>query len=244
MIGRNKREAADLREPDHWAGDLFGEAHLAASAPRPPSIPGRKLLPGITISSVAAAAAAWFSDHYGMPIILMGLLLGLALQFVSLDPRTEAGLEFISRRCLRWGIVLLGFQVTLAQIGGLGFVPFAALIVVMAAAGLAAFVGARMAGQGPAVGMLAGGATAICGASAALALYGVIGRERVSQAQFTLTLVVISVASALAMTIYPELAQLAHMNARQAGFLTGAAIHDVAQSIGGGYAVSNAAGAA
>ena len=46
------------------------------------------------------------------------------------------------------------------------------------------------------------------------------------------------------MTIYPELARVAHFDARQAGFLTGAAIHDVAQSIGGGYAVSNAAGAA
>jgi uncharacterized membrane protein YadS len=72
----------------------------------------------------------------------------------------------------------------------------------------------------------------------------VIGKERINQAQFTLTLVIISIASALAMTIYPVLAEAAHFNARQAGFLTGAAIHDVAQSIGGGYAISNAAGAA
>lgn len=240
---KDRPGAAPSSEPPAWAGDLFGEIGLAAGTPEPPK-PRGHLLPGIAICGVASAAAAWFSDHYGMPIILMGLLIGLALQFVSADPRTEAGLDFISRRCLRWGIVLLGFQVTLAQIGGLGVVPFAALLVVMAAAVLAAIVGARLAGQHVAMGVLAGGATAICGASAALALYGVIGRERVSQAQFTLTLVVVSMASALAMVIYPELAQLAHFDARQAGFLTGAAIHDVAQSIGGGYAVSNAAGAA
>ncbi|WDF75172.1 YeiH family protein [Novosphingobium sp. KACC 22771] len=226
-----------------WAGDLFGETHLAP-APAAPPAKWRKLMPGIAISAIVSAAGAWFSDHYGMPIILMGLILGLAMQFVSADPRTAPGLEFVGRTCLRWGIVLLGFQVTLSEIGALGLGPFAALLVVMSAAIVAALLGARLAGQGLAIGILAGGATAICGASAALALYGVVGRERVSQAQFTLTLVVVSVASALAMTIYPELARLAHFDARQAGFLTGAAIHDVAQSIGGGYAVSNAAGAA
>ncbi|MDE1917044.1 MAG: putative sulfate exporter family transporter [Sphingomonadales bacterium] len=226
-----------------WAGDLFGETHLAANQPAPRA-KWRQLLPGVAISAIVSAAAAWFSDHYGMPIILMGLILGLAMQFVSTDPHTGKGLEFVGRSCLRWGIILLGFQVTLAQIGALGLGPFAALLVVMVAAIGSALFGARLARQNLAIGILAGGATAICGASAALALYGVIGRERVSQAQFTLTLVVISIASALAMTVYPELARLAHFNARQAGFVTGAAIHDVAQSIGGGYAVSNAAGAA
>jgi uncharacterized integral membrane protein (TIGR00698 family) len=226
-----------------WAGDLFGETHLASNAAAPPA-QCRQLVPGMATCAIVSASAAWFSDHYGMPIILMGLILGLAMQFVSADPRAGPGLEFVGRACLRWGIVLLGFQVTLAQIGALGLGPFAALLVVMGAAIAAALVGARLAGQNLAIGILAGGATAICGASAALALYGVIGRERVSQAQFTLTLVVVSIASALAMTVYPELARVAHFDARQAGFLTGAAIHDVAQSIGGGYAVSNAAGAA
>ena len=233
----------DSDAPD-WAGDLFGEVHIASTAPPPRQASWSQLLPGVTICAVASAAAAWFSDHYGMPIILMGLILGLALQFVSADPRSAAGLDFVGRRCLRLGIVVLGLQVTITQIGALGLVPFGALLAVMAAAAAAAVLGARLSGQSVAVGILAGGATAICGASAALALYGVIGRSRVNQAQFTLTLVVISLASALAMTIYPVLAEAAHFNARQAGFLTGAAIHDVAQSIGGGYAVSNAAGAA
>ena len=233
----------DSDAPD-WAGDLFGEVHIAGTASSPRKAAWSQLLPGVTICAVASAAAAWFSDHYGMPIILMGLILGLALQFVSADQRSTLGLDFVARRCLRLGIVVLGLQVTVTQIGALGLVPFGALLVVMAAAAGAAALGARLSGQNMAVGILAGGATAICGASAALALYGVIGRNRVNQAQFTLTLVVISLASALAMTIYPVLAEAAHFNARQAGFLTGAAIHDVAQSIGGGYAVSNSAGAA
>ncbi|WP_374531250.1 YeiH family protein, partial [Novosphingobium sp.] len=97
-------------------------------------------------------------------------------------------------------------------------------------------------GQSSYAGILAGGATAICGASAALALYGVIGKNRVSQAQFALTLVGISLASAMAMSVYPALAAELSLNDREAGFLIGASIHDVAQAIGGGYAFSDAAG--
>ena len=222
-------------------GDLFGEMHLAEGARSPAKRP--PMFPGLALCGVAAAAAAWLSDHYGFPIILLGLLVGLALNFVSQDPRTHAGLDFASRTCLRWGIVVLGLQVTFAQIGAVGVLPFLALGVIMAVTLGAGLLGARLAGQSHYAGTLAGGSTAICGASAALALYGVIGKERLSQAQFALTLVGVSLASALAMTVYPVIATQLQLSDAQAGFLIGASIHDVAQAIGGGYAVSDAAGA-
>ncbi len=221
-------------------GDLFGELHLAETAPTPAERP--PLFPGLALCGVASAAAAWLSDHYGFPIILLGLLVGLALNFVSHEERTHAGLDFASRTCLRWGIVVLGLQVTFAQIGAVGIAPFAALGVVMAVTFAAGLVGARLGGQSRFAGILAGGATAICGASAALALYGVIGKERLSQAQFALTLVGVSLASAFAMTVYPVLAAQLNLTDNQAGFLIGASIHDVAQAIGGGFAFSDAAG--
>src|SRR3546814_20241680 len=90
--------------------------------------------------------------------------------------------------------------------------------------------------------LLAGGATAIGGASAALALWSLIGDKRVDQARFTLTLVGITVASALAMTLYPVLAAQLGLTDAQAGFLIGASIHDVAQAIGGGFSFSQPAG--
>ncbi|WP_375195202.1 YeiH family protein [Sphingobium sp.] len=229
---------------DH-AGDLYGELFLVEQATEQPASRTaiwRRLWPGLAICGIASIAAAWLSEHYGAPIILMGLLIGLALNFVTSDARTHPGLDFASKTCLRWGIVVLGTQVTFAQIGELGPVPFLALLMVMAAAMAAALLIAHLTGQSMAVGVLAGGATAICGASAALALFGVLGSRRISQGQFALTLVVISVASALAMSFYPLLAATLHIDDRQAGFLIGASIHDVAQAIGGGYAYSDAAG--
>ncbi len=222
-------------------GDLFGELQLADSTPAPAK--RAPLFRGLAMCGVSAAAAAWLSDHYGFPIILLGLLVGLALNFVSQDERTHAGLDFASRTFLRWGIVVLGLQVTFVQIAMVGLAPFAALGVVMVVTLLAGLAGARLAGQSRFAGILAGGSTAICGASAALALYGVIGKERLSQAQFALTLVGVSLASALAMTVYPILAMQLGLSDAQAGFLIGASIHDVAQAIGGGFAFSDPAGA-
>jgi uncharacterized integral membrane protein (TIGR00698 family) len=220
-------------------GDLFGELHIAESGA---AAERNSLWPGLALCGVAAATAAWLSEHYGFPIMLLGLLVGLSLNFVTRDPRTHRGLDFAARFCLRAGIVMLGLQVSVAQIAALGAVPFAALLVVMAAAFLAGLAGARLVGQSGYCGVLAGGATAICGASAALALYGVIGKDRMSQAQFALTLVGVALASALAMSIYPVVAGELALTDRQAGFLIGASIHDVAQAIGGGYAFSDAAG--
>lgn len=232
---------------DSFAGDLFGEMMLANTAAAGAAPPERKPLsrfvPGLAICAIASAAAAWLAQNYGVPIILAGLLLGLALNFAAGDKRTHAGLDATSRHGLRAGIVLLGLQVTLMQIAAMGAVPFLGLALVMTAALVAALLAARATGQSPAVGLLAGGSTAICGASAALALYGAIGRERIGQAQFTLTLVILAAASAIALVTYPPLARMLDFSDAQAGFLVGASVHDVAQAIGAGFSVSDAAGA-
>lgn len=229
-----------------YAGDLFGEIYLSEKIDALDRPSFRKVfaekIPGLTACCTAAAAAAWLSDHYGVPIILMGLLIGLALNFISQSAVTHAGLDFASRTFLRFGIVALGLQVTFVQVQSLGYAPFVALLVIMAITIAAGLLGARLSGQSGYAGLLAGGATAICGASAALALYGVIGRDRISQAQFALTLVGISLASALAMSVYPALAGQLMLSDKQAGFLIGASIHDVAQAIGGGFAFSDTAG--
>ena len=91
-------------------GDLFGELHLA-ELERSSSGERDALWPGLALCGVAAATAGWLSEHYGFPIMLLGLLVGLSLGFVTRDPRTHPGLDFASRTCLRFGIVVLGLQV-------------------------------------------------------------------------------------------------------------------------------------
>ncbi len=230
----------DINTP--FVADLYGEILLSSGETPAKKRNAREYVPGLITVAIAAAAATWFSEHYKMPVILAGLLIGLAMNFVSAERKVHPGLDLCGTSFLRWGIVLLGTQVTLMQIGSLGFVSLFGLLSVMLLAITAGLLGARIGGQSHYAGWLAGGATAICGASAALAIYAIIGKERLSAAQFTLTLVVVSLCSAVAMTSYPILASYLNFSDRQAGFLMGAAIHDVAQSLGGGFSFSPEAG--
>jgi len=234
--------SASKPDPALFAGDLFGEFYHAEQDTSPKRVAWRELVRGIATSVIVAIAALWLAQQYGFPAILAGLLLGLALQFLSEQPSLAPGLDFVSKQFLRAGIVLLGLQVSLVQTVDLGLVAFAGLLAIMAAAFCAGLLGAKLAGQSRYAGVLAGGATAICGASAALALYAIVGKDRLDQARFTLTLVGITLASALALATYPAIATLLGLNDVQAGYLVGSSIHDVAQAIGGGYAVSDVAG--
>lgn len=218
------------------AADLYGDLEPA------PKVRAADYLPGLGVALAATLAAGYLSDHYGAPLTLMALLVGLALNFLSADRRLTAGLGFASRTLLRWGIVLVGARITFEQVWGLGPV---ALLAVAAILGLTLLVGiwaSRTLGFGAAFGALAGGAVAICGASAAMALATTLGERRVGQAQLTLVLVGITAFSVLAMFLYPILMHLIGFGDTQAGFVLGAAIHDVAQSLGAGYAFSNGAG--
>ncbi|WP_293883362.1 putative sulfate exporter family transporter [Sphingomonas sp.] len=218
--------------------DLYGDLLDTT----PPAVGIGAYLPGLAITIVTALAAAYLSEHYGAPLMLMGLLIGLAFNFANGDVRLRAGLGFASKTLLRWGIVLVGFQITFAQIASLGWVALGAIVLLVAIVTLSGTVAGRLVGRGAAFGTLAGGAVAICGASAALALASVLGEKRAGQAQLTLVLVAVSAASAVAMSLYPALAHTLHLTDRQAGFLMGASIHDVAQALGAGYSYSPEAG--
>lgn len=217
--------------------DLYGDI-----LPPPPPATWRDHLPGLIVVLAGTLSAGFLSDHYGVPVTLMALLIGLALNFLSIDSRLTPGLGFAAHSLLRWGIVLVGVRITFGQIVALGPVALGAVGVIVALTIGTGFLAARRGGLGANFGILAGGAVAICGASAAMALATTLGERRINQAQLTLVLVGISAMSAAAMMIYPLIAHAVHLNDLQAGFLLGASIHDVAQSLGAGYSYSKGAG--
>lgn len=222
--------------PQPMAADLYGDIEPS------PKATWRGYWPGLAIVAAGTLAAGFLSDHYGVPLTLMALLIGLALNFLSADPRLTPGLAFASRSLLRWGIVLVGVRITFGQIVALGPVALLCVLATVALTIGAGILAARRLGFDNAFGVLAGGAVAICGASAAMALATTLGEKRASQAHLTLVLVGISAMSATAMMLYPLIAHALHLSDLKAGFLMGAAIHDVAQSLGAGYSYSEGAG--
>ena len=170
--------------------------------------------------------------------MLFALLLGMALNFLTEAERGNPGIDFASKAVLRVGVALLGIRIGWGQVTALGWEPVA-LIVTMVVLTIAASVFlARLMKFNPLFGFLSGGATAICGASAALALSAALpDNDRKEQATL-FTVIGVSVFSTTAMIAYPIIAQMFGLNHHQAGIFIGATIHDVAQVVGAGYAIS------
>ncbi|MBR3194317.1 putative sulfate exporter family transporter, partial [Bosea sp. (in: a-proteobacteria)] len=103
------------------------------------------------------------------------------------------------------------------------------------------FVLARLLGRGPGVGALGGVATAVCGASAALATATVVPDYRNKAADTAFTVIAMNVLATVAMLAYPLLCVWLGLSQQQTGVMLGATIHDVAQVVGAGQAVSDEA---
>ena len=195
----------------------------------------RSILPGSALSAVIALAATFISTLHGGPQFLYALFFGIAFHYLSRDPATRPGVEFCARTVLRFGVGLLGARITAAQIAGLGWTTAAVVVVAVATTILCgAWLGRRL-GLTRAQSVLSGGAVAICGASAALAISAVLPRDRNGD-RFTLMVVVtVTVLSTIAMVVYPLIGRLLGLPPHLAGLFLGGTIHDVAQVVGAGY---------
>ena len=219
----------------------------------------RALFPGVLACAVVAAAATFLSEHYGAPVMLFALLLGMAMNFL-MEPGPHAaawppgeagsiregacrpGIEFTSKHVLRVGVALLGLRITAGQIVELGWQPVAIVVLSVGLTIAVSMLVARLMGFQTLFGLLSGGATAICGASAALALAAAMPNHPLKERATLFTVIGVSALSTLAMIVYPMLAQALGLDARLAGIFLGATIHDVAQVVGAGYSLSKEAG--
>lgn len=198
--------------------------------------------PGLMASAIVAIAATFLSQHYGAPVMLFALLLGIALNFLSEVRRFRAGLDVAAKLILRAGVALLGLRITLDQVVALGWKP---LLMVMVSVVLTIAVGivlARWMGFKAFFGLLTGGAVAICGASAALALSAAMPNHPLKERATLFTVIGVSTLSTFAMMLYPLIVHGLNFSEQDAGFFLGGTIHDVAQVVGAGYSISTATG--
>jgi uncharacterized integral membrane protein (TIGR00698 family) len=202
----------------------------------------RRNFPGVLLSGTIGAAAAFLGSHYGAPVMLFALLLGIAFNFLADDPACRPGIDLSSRFLLRLGVGLLGLRIGFEQIvevGVQGVTIIAFLVSLTIATG---FVASRLFGRQWRFALLTGGAVAICGASAALAIAAVIPHNDKTERDTLFTVIAVTTLSTVAMVAYPVLFDALSFSEAQTGFLIGATIHDVAQVVGAGYSVSETAG--
>ncbi|MBO6717337.1 MAG: putative sulfate exporter family transporter [Rhizobiaceae bacterium] len=201
-----------------------------------------RLLPGMATALLIAAAASFVADTYGGPVLLLALLIGIALNFLSEGQRVGPGIHFTSKTVLQIGVALLGLRIAIDDVLALGGQTVIILVAAMAITIAAGLLFARIFARSNAFGVLIGGATAICGASAALALSSVLPRSENKDRETIFAVVSVTTLSTIAMVFYPVVAKFVGFDDRLTGILLGATIHDVAQVVGAGYAVGAEAG--
>jgi uncharacterized integral membrane protein (TIGR00698 family) len=202
----------------------------------------RTLGPGFLVAAVIAVAAQSLSDHYGVPAMLMALLLGIAFHFLAEEGRCVPGIEFTAKQVLRLGVALLGMRISVGLLVDLGAATVLLVIGAVVATILFGLLGARLLGRGWRLALITGGSVAICGASAAMAIAAVLPKNEHSERNLLFTVMGVTVLSTIAMVIYPIVAQQLAFDDRESGIFLGGTIHDVAQVVGAGFSVSQEAG--
>ncbi|MET0633535.1 MAG: putative sulfate exporter family transporter [Xanthobacteraceae bacterium] len=206
----------------------------------------RSILPGVMLSSLVAvaavAAAPLVAVVFPIPAMVIALLIGIALNSVAERPLFQPGIVFCLKTVLRWAVALLGLRIALGEIAALGATTAILVILAMAATLVAGFALARAFAQNSAYGALAGAGTAICGASATLATSIVLPDYKGKEADVAFVVVAVNALSTLAMLLYPLICKSLGFDQQLTGVMFGATIHDVAQVVGAGYAVSETAG--
>src|SRR6185436_1374950 len=177
--------------------------------------------PGVLLCAVVATPSAFISDHRGGPTLLYALLLGMALNSVAAQGTAKPGIDFTARQVLRFGVALLGARITVDQIGGLGWYNGGVVVL-----GVLVTIGfgwalARALGLSRRIGILTGGATAICGASAAIAIATVLPHDERSERELIFTIAGVTAISTVAMILYPIIVTSVRLDPNQAGIFLG-----------------------
>jgi uncharacterized integral membrane protein (TIGR00698 family) len=198
--------------------------------------------PGVAMSALVAAigyVAAPFVAHVApIPNMVIALVVGIALNPIAARPAMQPGMAFCVRTILRWAVALLGLRVGLADIAALGPETAVLIVVSMLATLVSGFIFARWYGRGPGFGALVGVGTAVCGASATLAVSTVVPDYPGKQPDIAFVVVAVNALATLAMLVYPPLCILLGFDPQTTGVMLGGTIHDVAQVVGAGYVVS------
>lgn len=217
-----------------------------SAAFRPIAATVSEIAPGVAVSAavaiVAYLAAPLVARAFPIPGMVLALLLGMALNPVAARPATQPGMTFCVKKLLRWAVALLGVRVALADIAALGFATALLIVVSMAATLAAGLLLARWNGQRVEFGALTGAAVAVCGASAALATSTVVPNYPSKQADIVFVVVGVNALATVAMVLYPPLCVYLALDPLTSGVMLGGTIHDVAQVVGAGYAVSDTVG--
>lgn len=197
---------------------------------------------GISLCALLSIFAAIITQQTALPIMMLALFMGMSLSFTAQKDSIKPGIDFTSKTLLRLGVVFIGARIAFEDFGVLGITGIVLVIAATAFVISLSLLVAKILKLDKEQGILIGGATAICGASAALAISSVMPNSKTLEQNTLLAVLGVTTMGTIAMILSPFVVSMLGYNDHQAGVLVGGTIHDVAQVVGAGYSISPEAG--
>ena len=204
------------------------------------------MLHGILLITLFSCAAFYIGDmdfvkSLSFSPMIVGIILGM-LYATSLRnnlPKTWVpGIQFCSKRVLRFGIILYGFRLTFQDVTAVG-IPAVIIdaIIVGGTIGLGMLIG-RLMKMDRGITLLTSVGSAICGAAAVLGAESAIRTKPYKTAVAVSTVVIFGT---LSMFLYPILYRngIFALSPEQMGIYAGSTIHEVAHVVGAGNAMGD-----
>ncbi|WP_425280282.1 YeiH family protein [Methyloferula stellata] len=220
---------------------LTSQAAGHNSAARKASVWG--LVPGIFLTASIAAASFALRQVPGVatfsPMIL-AIVMGIAFHnLIGTPVRAKAGVMFSLRKILRLAIILLGLQLTAAQVIEVGATGIAVIALTLVSTFVFTKWLGHMLGVDRKLAELIAAGTSICGASAVIATNTV---TRAHDEDVAYAVACVTVFGSIAMFVYPLLPGLLHLTPHAFGLWAGASIHEIAQVVAAAYQDGQQAG--
>ncbi len=200
---------------------------------------------GCVFVSLLTVLAWIFSVWFGLSVVVAALLLGIMFSgFVSAKLSLGPGIRFCAEPLMKIGVICLGAGVNIGLLASLGLTGFAVIFFgVLTTLGLGVLIGKRL-GLSKRFSVLAAGAVAVCGSSAALALSCVLPHAKTGDRDLATVIISVSVLSSVGMLFYPLITHVLGLSDVSAGFVVGGSLHNVAQAIASGLSISPESGEA
>ena len=222
---------------------FFPAAGRAAAQSRQLFSSARTIAPGTALAGAIATVAFVIRYVPAMTTVspmILAILIGIAFRNILGAPSiTQPGIKFSLKYLLRVAIVLLGFQLTVAQIAAVG--PRGLLIVaisLVATFGFTVWAG-RALGVDRKLSELIAAGTSICGASAIVATNAVTDAHDEDVAY---AIACVTVFGSVAMFAYPVLSRFLHLGSDAYGLWSGTSIHEIAQVVAASFQNGQRAG--
>lgn len=210
-------------------------------------VPGLALTGALAFASIQLGKIGWLQSN-GISALTLAIVLGMVVGntvYPRIGAAAGGGVTFSKANLLRLGIILYGLRLTFQDIGNVGWTGVVIDATVLCSTfGLACFLGTRVFGLDRKTAMLIGAGSSICGAAAVMAAEPVV-RGRAEQVMVAVATVVVF--GTLAIFLYPVLYHLISqyrlfdLSPTAYGVFAGSTIHEVAQVVAAGRAVSEQA---